>query len=91
MDEKNFATTVADAVANILRVPGDILRDWALAIPMPVAKGIFIAWFVFLIIWVLRLPRDEVIYKSEGSDREVSLRPFAIAALSCMIVIYLIF
>jgi hypothetical protein len=91
VDDKSVAVTIADAIANVLRVPGDMMRDMLLAIPMPVAKGIFIGWFLFLIIWVLRLPREEVMYKPEGSDKEVPLRPFAVASLSLMIVIYLIF
>ena len=91
MDDKGVATSIADAIANVLRVPGDMMRDMLLAIPMPVAKGIFITWFLFLIVWVMRLPREEVMYKPEGSDREVPLRPFAVSALSLMIIIYLIF
>ena len=84
-------TAIADFFANILRVPGDIMRDWMLAIPMPVAKGVFIAWFLLLITWVMLLPKEEVIYKPQGSEREITLRPFAVASLSTMIVIYLVF
>ena len=88
----------ADFIANLLRGPGDIMRDWVLAIEkltwngeMWAAKGFFILYFVLLITWVITIPKDEMRFKLVSLDKEISLRPFAIASLCTMIVIYLIF
>ena len=41
------ATAWADAIANLFRGMGDVMRGWMLAIPMSVAKGVFIAYFLY--------------------------------------------
>lgn len=84
-------TSIADAISPILQVPGEAMRNLTLMIPMPVAKGIFIAYFLILIAWVATLPRHESVFEPETLKREISLKPFAIFSLSLMIVIYIIF
>ena len=53
------ATALADAIANLFRGMGDVMRGWMLAIPMSVAKGVFIAYFLLLIYWIIKLPESE--------------------------------
>ena len=84
-------TPIADSLASILRVPGQILREAAIAIDVNVAKGIFIAYFLLLILWVLSLRKEEVTVTNERKGTSVSLRPYAILALLSQVVIYLVF
>ncbi len=89
--ETPVLTPIADFFASILRVPGQILRDLAVSIDVTVAKGIFIAYFVLLILWVLSLRKEEVIVTNERKGTSVSLRPYAVLALLSQVVIYLVF
>ena len=84
-------TPIADFIAPILQVPGEAMRNIVLMVPMPVAKGIFILYFLILIVWVATLPRHESVFEPQMLKKEISLKPFAIFSLSLMIVIYLIF
>lgn len=84
------ATAIADTIANLFRGIGDILREWMLVVPMPIAKGVFIVYFLFLIVWVVRLPENEVTLTLDN-DRMIKLRPYALFSLITIIVIYLIF
>jgi hypothetical protein len=84
-------TSIADAVSSILQVPGEAMRNLTLLIPMPVAKGIFILYFLILIVWVATLTREESVFEPELLKKEVSLKPFAIFSLTLMIAIYLVF
>ncbi len=54
------STALADTIANLFRGVGDMMRDWMLAIPMSVAKGVFIVYFFILIYWIIKLPENEV-------------------------------
>jgi hypothetical protein len=54
---------------------GDLVRELFARIPLPVARAIFLAVPVLLLVWVLRLPREET-------------TPPAAAALVLQIVIY---
>ena len=54
------ATAIADTIANLFRGMGDVMRGWMIAIPMGVAKGVFIAYFLLLIVWIIRLNENEV-------------------------------
>jgi hypothetical protein len=87
----NFLTSMSNTISTILQVPGGLGRDLVLMIPMPVAKGVFIAYFLILIFWVATLSREESVFQPALLKKEVSLKPFAIFSLSLMIVIYLIF
>jgi len=83
-------TTVADAIANLFRGMGDVMRGWMLAIPLPVAKGVFIVYFLILIVWVIKLPDNEVTLALTGG-KIIHLRPYALASLIIMVLIYLVF
>ncbi|MFH1741038.1 MAG: hypothetical protein ABIH23_18710 [bacterium] len=87
----SFITPLADFIADLLRGPGELFRSWLIAIDVTAAKGIFIAYFVLLIIWVLTLRKDEVNVKNERTGKMVNLRPYAIAALVSQVIIYLIY
>ena len=80
-------------VSPILQVPGKFMGDTANDIPLGIfgAKGIFMAYFFILIYLVMRLPKDEVSFTDEDSGKVVNLRPWSIASLSMIVVIYAIF
>ena len=86
-----FLTPIADTMSNILQVPGEAMRNLVLMVPMSMAKGIFITYYLILIIWVFTLPRNESVFQPQLLGKEISLKPFAIASLSFMIAIYLYF
>ncbi len=83
-------TAVADAIASLFRGMGDVMRGWMLAIPMSVAKGVFIVYFIILIVWIIKLPENEVTL-ALTSGKIVHLRPYALASLIFMVLIYLVF
>lgn len=83
--------TLADWIASILRVPGDALREFTLQIPLSAAKGVYILYFVILLIWVLKMRKSEVVGLLPGKKTPIDLRPYAAAALIGQIVIYIIF
>jgi len=66
------------------------MRGWVMAIPMGVAKGIFIAYFFLLIYWIINLPEDEVSVALDNG-KIIKLRPYALFSLTSIIIIYLIF
>jgi len=82
---------MADLIASYLRGPGDALREAVMAIPLSVAKGIFIVYFILLILWVLSMKKSEVEGPLHGVRKSINLRPYAVAALLGEIVIYAIF
>ena len=84
------ATALADTIANLFRGMGDIMRGWMLAIPMSVAKGVFIVYFLLLIAWIISLPENEVTLALD-SGRMIRLRPYALFSLVTIIVIYMVF
>jgi len=84
------STALADTIANLFRGIGDLMRGWVLAIPLGVAKGIFIAYFIFLIYWIIKLPENEVTLALDNG-KIVHLRPFALFSLATIVVIYLVF
>ena len=71
-----------------LHTIGDFLRELLLQIPLPVARGLFLALPILLLIWVLCLPR-EVTTPPDGSKRwDENLKVGAVAALAAQILIY---
>ena len=82
---------LADIIANYLRGPGEFLRELTLAIPMPVAKGIFLLYFAILLVWILTMRKSEMVGELPGKKTPINLRPYAAAAMIGQIVIYLIF
>ena len=83
--------TLADSFANLLRGPGEALREATMAIPLSVAKGIFILYFTVLLVLVLTMRKSEVVGELPGKKTPIDLRPYAAAALIGQIAIYLIF
>ena len=84
------ATALADTIANLFRGMGDIMRGWMLAIPMSVAKGVFIVYFLLIIAWIISLPENEVTLALD-SGKMIRLRPYALFSMATIIVIYMVF
>ncbi|MDP7564845.1 MAG: hypothetical protein QF794_01835 [Candidatus Marinimicrobia bacterium] len=84
------STALADTIANLFRGVGDMMRGWMLAIPMSVAKGVFIVYFLILIYWIIKLPENEVTLALDNG-KVIHLRPFALFSLGTIVVIYLVF
>ena len=82
---------LADTLSSILQVPGEILGNIALMIPISMAKGIFILYYLILITWVITLPREQTVFEPSFLKKEVNLKPFAVCSLAFMIAIYLYF
>ena len=80
-----------DVIASILRVPGDWLREMILAIPMNAVRGIFLLYYLVLLIWILTLKDSEVCGTVPGKKKPLNLRPFAILALVIQLVLYAVF
>ena len=57
----------------MFRGMGDVMRGWMLAIPMSVAKGIFIVYFLLLIYWIIKLPENEVTLTLESGKTMAKL------------------
>ena len=96
--------SIANAISKVLKVPGKFMGDWANDIPLGIygqmggdgmyfigAKGIFMAYFLILMYMVIKLPKDEVCFTNEDTGKQVNLRPYSIASLSLIIIIYSIF
>jgi hypothetical protein len=64
---------------------GDFLRDLLMQVPLGVVRGMFLAVFVLLLLWVIRLPREAVINPERTTQ---NLKPWAVLALIVQIIIY---
>jgi hypothetical protein len=84
---------IANVISSILQGPGKLMGDAANDIPLGIfgAKGIFMAYFLFLMYMVIQLPRDEVCFTNEDTGKEVNLRPYSIVSLTLIIIIYAVF
>lgn len=83
---------ILDPIALILQYPGEAIRQIILAIPITGAKGLFIAYFVFLIVWMLRFKNEEVQGKLHlFGNLTIDIRPVALIALVGQIIIYYMF
>jgi len=81
-----------DAIADLLKIPGDFFGNLIHAVPLPMAKGIFILYPIILILWVFTFKKEEVQGKLHlCGDRTIDIRFFAIATLIGQIIIYSIF
>lgn len=83
--------SIADAISTILQIPGKIMGDIALAIPIEAAKGIFIAYFLVLLFWVMFIPKEEAQFQLIEGGKIYSLKPMTAVSLAIIIAIYLIF
>ncbi|MDF1754580.1 MAG: hypothetical protein P1U89_17480 [Verrucomicrobiales bacterium] len=71
---------------------GNVIRDFVTAVPMPMVRVLFALFFISLIIWVWRLPKDR--WMPEGVtkvDLSSNLRFWALIALLVQLAIYMIF
>lgn len=84
-------TSIADIISTVLQIPGQIMRDIVLAIPMPLARGIFIAYFLTLLVWVMLLPKEEAQFQPSEGGQVRSLKPMTAVSLAIIIGIYLYF
>ncbi len=78
-------------IVSILQIPGAFLREIILAIPLWVAKILFIIYPLLLLIWVLRMDKSEVKDDLPGTGKKIDLRPYVAVSLLGQVVIYLIF
>lgn len=71
---------------------GEFVRNLMIAIPMPVVRGLFALFFIALIIWVWRLPKERwAPQEGEPVSFGSNLRMWALLALCLQLAIYLIF
>ena len=71
---------------------GEMLRNLMISIPMPVVRCLFIAFFVALIIWVIRLPKHRYTPPNEEiKGWSSNLKIWALIALGLQVVIYIVF
>ena len=73
---------------------GDLVREWMIAVPMPLVRGLFLLLLLALLVWVWRLPEEMVRAPREetGPARSgANLKLWASVALGLQILIYLIF
>ena len=61
-----------DPIATILRVPGDWFREMVLAVPMNAVRGIFLLYYLVLLIWVLMLKESEVCGTVPGKKKPLN-------------------
>jgi len=87
----SVSVSIADTISNILRIPGQFMRDILLNINLHIAKSLFIFYFLSITYWVYHLPQSEVILSDKKSGKEINLKPFAISAMISIIIIYLVF
>ncbi|MHC4396697.1 MAG: hypothetical protein ACYS1A_13690 [Planctomycetota bacterium] len=88
---QNLAEKLADCIASILRVPGDWLRELTVAVSVDVARGIFLLYFVILLIWVVTMKSAETSGTVPGRRKPIDLRYFAAAALIVQLILYVVF
>ncbi len=80
-----------DFIVSILQFPGEIMRDFILAIPLWLAKGLFILYPLLILIWIFSMEKSEVKDEIPDTGQKINLRPFVAISLVGQIVIYIIF
>ncbi len=71
---------------------GEFIRQLLIAIPMVMVRILFVAFFLTLIIWVWRLPRERWVPAQNGeTGLSTHLKFWALLALGIQLAIYLIF
>ena len=69
---------------------GTVVRELLLAIPMPMARALFVLMPLALLIWVLLLPREQTVPIDSSHPRRDNLKWAAGLALALQVLIYLI-
>ena len=72
----------------VLHYVGDFVRALMMAVPLAVARGLFIALPVILIIWVLTLPRHATTPPDGPPRLGNNLKLWAVLALLIQVFIY---
>lgn len=78
-------------MTTMLHTIGDTVRDLMLQVPLPVVRAAFLAVPVVLLIWVLRLPREETTPEEPTGRFGENLKLGAAVALLLQVVIYSLF
>ena len=68
---------------------GDLLRDLLLEVPLGAVRILFVGTLALLLLWVLRLPEQDV-SGIATSGRRHNLRPWAALSLVVQLVIYIL-
>ncbi len=71
-----------------LRSVGDFIRELFLAVPLEVARLLFVLLPALLLIWVFCLPRTETTAAATSRHSCRNLKIWAILALALQVVIY---
>ena len=74
-----------------LHTIGNFLRETMLAIPLFAVRALFIASLAIVLIWVLRLPREETTRPGETPRWWENLKVWAALALLIQIAVYSVF
>lgn len=74
-----------------LHTIGDLVRHLFLQIPLPVARCLFLAVPIVLLIWILRLPRSDTTAPTGKGRWDENLKVWASVALLLQIALYAIF
>jgi hypothetical protein len=70
---------------------GDLVRELFALVPLWLARALFVALPLFLLVWVLRLPRAATVPLDRPARWDENLKLWAAIALGLQIVIYLVF
>lgn len=67
---------------------GEAIRNLALTIPLPMVRVLFVGLPVILLIWVLRLPREETTPPDNTGGWASNLKVWATLSLLFQIIVY---
>ena len=70
---------------------GQLLRDLLGSVPLAGVRALFVASLMIVLIWVIRLPKQDTSPPSDASRWDEDLKPIAVVALLIQIAIYLLF
>lgn len=82
--------TIADPIASVLRIPGDILRSIVLEIPLWVARVLFIIYYLAIFVWAFQKDKSEVQGDVPEFKRKLDIRIFIALSLSSLILVYIL-
>lgn len=74
-----------------LHTIGDELRSLVVMVPLPVVRLVFLAILAAILVWVLRLPREETTAPGAATRGGANLKFGAALALGVQLAIYLLF
>lgn len=81
---------LTDPIAELIRIPGDALRDFAISIPMWLAKGFFLIYYVAVLAWVWLMKKEYTVQTLPGRKKPFDVRPIATASMVGLIIITLV-